>query len=220
MAGCMFVLNVANHDYRTHPTLKATNTASVTATLVPATTPVPATTVPITRALLPTDLESTPTCQPLPKHGMLHSLLPGHAHSSSTEGVVSSLHLSLRGINEAMFASVCLASRLNSALDGFALLAFAVEIFVLLPFTMKTIFIKVADSGDTAMFSSTMTVAFVTSTVCLLIPLVTQTVAIAYLCVIGTITFVAPALLISAQRYKRQIEGPWDEAVVNNLGEL
>ncbi|KNC84911.1 hypothetical protein SARC_02893 [Sphaeroforma arctica JP610] len=138
------------------------------------------------------------------------------AHKAQAPFSVVLPELSLAGINEAMFASVCLASRLHSALEGFALLAFAVEVFVLLPYVVRSMLGSKLAEGSAA-YSHSLTTLVVLSTFLLLVPIASMPALLTYVCAMSGITFVTPALLIRAQKYKRQIVGPWDEAVVTNI---
>ncbi|ORX49740.1 phosphatidylinositol N-acetylglucosaminyltransferase, partial [Piromyces finnis] len=108
-------------------------------------------------------------------------------------------------INLAIFASVLLASRLTSNKGVFGLLAFAVEWFALLPFFLR--FVKkvsiVYDLINTAMFIIIVIVLFIP---------ISKVVIFTFCFVVFFVNFICPIWLISVQKYKNQINGPWDEA--------
>ena len=107
-------------------------------------------------------------------------------------------------LNAALFASVCLASRLASSYDAFVLLSFSVVTFVLFPIFRLEI----------------------NGFVPLLLALSSLSAAIIYLqppIAIVVLTFLAlslvlgisPLLFVRWQSFKQTIHGPWDEAVPN-----
>eukprot|EP01104_Vermistella_antarctica_P016094 TRINITY_DN5417_c0_g1_i1.p1 TRINITY_DN5417_c0_g1~~TRINITY_DN5417_c0_g1_i1.p1 ORF type:complete len:362 (+),score=93.53 TRINITY_DN5417_c0_g1_i1:226-1311(+) len=109
-------------------------------------------------------------------------------------------------LNAAVFASVLLGSRLPSNLHVFALIFFAIELFVFAPH-IRDYIKRHSDDAHIAL-----TAVMVATTACLLL-LVSTIGAILYVFLIGFITFVCPFLLIRIQKYKNEINGPWDEAV-------
>jgi len=121
-------------------------------------------------------------------------------------------------INLAIFASVLLASRLgrDKEDDGttqnvpsnksvFGLLAFAVEWFALLPFFLR--FLK----KSSMKYYLINTVFFFIIAIVLFIP-ISKIVIITFSLTVFFINFICPIWLISVQKYKNQINGPWDEA--------
>jgi phosphatidylinositol glycan class C protein len=108
-------------------------------------------------------------------------------------------------INLAIFASVLLASRLSSNKSVFGLLAFAVEWFALLPFFLR--FLKKVSLT----YFLISTVVFTIIAVLLFIP-ISKVVIITFCSVVFFVNFICPVWLISVQKYKNQINGPWDEA--------
>jgi phosphatidylinositol glycan class C protein len=109
-------------------------------------------------------------------------------------------------LNAAVFASVLLISRLPSSLHSFAILGLAFELFGLSPIVRR----------DLRLFSLDLHIALTglmyVMTLCLLLPL-SKALGIIYAIAIPFIVFASPAWLISIQKYKSEIIGPWDEAV-------
>ena len=133
---------------------------------------------------------------------MLFIHLVFHNYGLEKSAVVSKA-LSL---NAALFASVCLASRLMTSYDAFVLLAISVVAFVLFPiFRLKlnhrSLFIITA--------ITVICVVILTAYYCSFKLSLCVTVAI------SIITGVCPALFLHWQTYKHTIHGPWDEAVPN-----
>jgi phosphatidylinositol N-acetylglucosaminyltransferase subunit C len=111
-------------------------------------------------------------------------------------------------LNAAFAAAVCLASRLSSSLDAFALIIAAVGIFGLWP-SMRSVlkekrprlFILIAPMLVLLdlMFIAILSVFF----------------AVLFAFLVVAIGLLCPALLVYLQRYKTTIHGPWDEAVIS-----
>jgi len=106
-------------------------------------------------------------------------------------------------LNAAIFAAVCLASRLNSSIDAFALITVSVSAFALFPVLRSKLggALSVAAAGAfsvTAVVSSAGVsagfAAFAASSLLL-------------------VTVASPWLFVRWQRHKDTIHGPWDEAV-------
>ncbi|KAL1933453.1 hypothetical protein VTP01DRAFT_7543 [Rhizomucor pusillus] len=107
--------------------------------------------------------------------------------------------------NAAIFASVLLASRLDTNFDVFSLLSFAVEWFALFPIFrryLQEISPKVQISLTLSMLSLSV----------FLFLRISKAVVFIYLIGFCFITFVCPYWLIFIQKYKNEIHGPWDEA--------
>lgn len=106
-------------------------------------------------------------------------------------------------LNAAMFASVCLASRLSSPFHAFVLLTVAVECFVLLPLLLsriKSILLSLSFTVVALFFlwslSSILTILFGSFLI--------------------FVTLICPYYYVKCQKYKENIYGPWDEAVVDD----
>ncbi|GLH10367.1 Phosphatidylinositol N-acetylglucosaminyltransferase subunit C [Gryllus bimaculatus] len=119
-------------------------------------------------------------------------------------GISASIVSSALSLNAALFASVCLASRLATPFHAFVLLTNTVECFALLP-------ILVAEIEDSAVILSTV---ILLSLVALCTVSVTMTVL--FSCVVIFVTIICPLLFKKWTRYKENIYGPWDEAVVED----
>jgi phosphatidylinositol glycan class C protein len=109
-------------------------------------------------------------------------------------------------LNAAIFASLLMASRLQTHSHAFVVIAFAVEVFALFPIMAHHL---KARSWTVALM---LDLVLQVSAVMLLWPL-SRTVTYVYICTILFTTFVSPFCLQWIQRYKNEIHGPWDEAV-------
>ncbi|CAH1786540.1 unnamed protein product [Owenia fusiformis] len=125
-------------------------------------------------------------------------------HDYSATAPVVSGALSL---NAAIFASVCLASRLHTTWHAFATVSFAVEIFALWPEFRR----KLKKNVQYSQVTMTITLGVATS---VSIATVSLTGAVIFSLLHIFVTFICPAWLISLQPYKNNIYGPWDEAVI------
>lgn len=102
-----------------------------------------------------------------------------------------------------ILGSLMLASRLATAMHAFALLTVAVQCFVLLPFLLSELNMKMVVSS-----------IFTFSTLYFLLS-ISHTLAYVFVIAIGFIEFVCPLWYVRCQKYKDNIYGPWDEAVIN-----
>ncbi len=109
-------------------------------------------------------------------------------------------------LNAALFASVCLASRLKSSYDAFVLLSFSVVTFVLFPLFR----LRLQGSFLVAVTLPTMICA-----VLLTSHFFSVASGILALSLFGLVLVVTPRLYLHWQGYKQTIHGPWDEAVPN-----
>ncbi|XP_050306693.1 phosphatidylinositol N-acetylglucosaminyltransferase subunit C [Anthonomus grandis grandis] len=111
-------------------------------------------------------------------------------------------------LSAAIFASICLASRLSSASEAFVLLTVSTQIFVLSPILRKelhhpvilTVILLILDVYFLKILSNLLAVLFVA-------------------CVV-LINFICPMLFVKYQKYKDNIYGPWDEAVVKDIDKV
>ena len=134
---------------------------------------------------------------------MLFVHLVFHNYGLERAAVVSNA-LSL---NAALFASVCLASRLASSYDAFVLLSFSVVAFVLFPIFRFRLsgWILISMSFLSMLVSIIATVKLYTSAAGAFATL-------AFIIVMG----ISPCLFVRWQNFKRTIHHPqWDEAVPN-----
>lgn len=118
-----------------------------------------------------------------------------------------SLQISLSdslSITSSIFGSLMLASRLASPFHAFTLLTVSVQCFVLLPFLMHKLNSKI-------LISSVLTLS--TSYFLLL---VSQTLFYVLVATITFLHFICPYWYVRCQKYKDNIYGPWDEAVITS----
>ncbi|KAG2159879.1 phosphatidylinositol N-acetylglucosaminyltransferase subunit C [Suillus bovinus] len=113
---------------------------------------------------------------------------------------------SVLSMNAAISSSVVLASRLPDDLAVFALVLFAVQLFALFPILRHQL--QVTPQVAQILFTLTLCVLSFTLTAPLSV-----SVAYIYAGISITVTFVAPGVLVWAQKYKKHIRGPWDVAV-------
>lgn len=123
-------------------------------------------------------------------------------HDYDSQGGDSALSL-----NAGLFAAVCLASRLPTAFDGFALLSISVEAFALLPAVRK----KLLALSTGANLCLTLLLSLATIVACQVV--VTPSAGIGAALAIFTVAILCPLLFLHWQSYKDTIHGPWDEAV-------
>ncbi|KAI8802081.1 phosphatidylinositol N-acetylglucosaminyltransferase subunit C [Cladochytrium replicatum] len=110
-------------------------------------------------------------------------------------------------LNAAIFASVLLASRLQSNRDVFALVMLAVELFALFPMFRRSL------KSYSQNLQLALTVALVATTIRLL-GNISRTLLFVYLASVLFVNLVAPYVFTRIQVWKDEIRGPWDEARV------
>lgn len=110
-------------------------------------------------------------------------------------------------LNASIFASVCLASRLPSSWHVFATVTFAMQLFALFPSLRRQLKMQLPSSHVLVTWT------LVLIAVAMLWPL-SQLFALLLALVHLAITFFCPFWLIQLQRFKNNIHGPWDEAVI------
>jgi len=139
----------------------------------------------------------------------LHLLTHNYEQSSSGRGDKDSETVDAVSLNAALFAAVCLASRLDSSDAAFALLTAATVAFVLAPLRgwrrQPWRRASLAAATFVAAGAATLIAFWLCSPVAAAAAVLAQTVVVA----------AAPALFVRWQRYKDTISGPWDEAVPN-----
>lgn len=134
---------------------------------------------------------------------LLNALL---ADYSSMKPVPQERLTSVLSMNAAISSSVVLASRLPDDLAVFALVLFAVQLFALFPILRHRL--QVTPQVAQILFTLTLCILSFALTVPLSV-----SVAYIYAGISITVTFVAPGVLVWAQKYKNEIRGPWDVAV-------
>ncbi|XP_076756727.1 phosphatidylinositol glycan anchor biosynthesis class C [Xylocopa sonorina] len=118
-----------------------------------------------------------------------------------------SLQISLSdslSITSSIFGSLMLASRLKSPLHAFSLLTVSVQCFVLLPLLMHKLSSKILISN------------FLTFSTLYFLLLISQTLSYVFVATILFLHFICPFWYIKCQKYKDNIYGPWDEAIITS----
>ncbi|PCH33625.1 phosphatidylinositol N-acetylglucosaminyltransferase [Wolfiporia cocos MD-104 SS10] len=118
---------------------------------------------------------------------------------------------SVLSMNAAISSAVVLASRLPSDLAVFALLLMAIQLFALFPPLRRRL------QTCPVLVQILITTALGGSSLALTLPLSTPATILITVSFIF-VTFVAPGVLVWAQKYKNEIRGTWDPAVpkINN----
>ncbi|KAM4629105.1 phosphatidylinositol N-acetylglucosaminyltransferase subunit C [Polymixia lowei] len=110
-------------------------------------------------------------------------------------------------LNAALFASVCLASRLPGALHTFAMLSCALLMFALWPCLLQRI-----RENAPGQFAGVCVVVCIGGVGGLVFQWMEGAVLLAL--ALGSVTLLCPLLLVRLQRHKDNIQGPWDEAEI------
>lgn len=114
-------------------------------------------------------------------------------------------------INAAIFASVCLVSRLSTPFDAFILLTVSVIFFVLSP-QLFSVFL------DTNLFVFLFLSTLVLTVVSLYT--VSRVLLVYFLLSVVVLSGYCPVMFVRWQKYKENIYGPWDEAVIHDSDDL
>ncbi|KAJ7706160.1 phosphatidylinositol N-acetylglucosaminyltransferase [Mycena rosella] len=121
-------------------------------------------------------------------------------------GQVNERLTSVLSLNAAISASVVLASRLANDLAVFALILFSVQAFALFPRLRRRL------GSCPSAIQLTFTV-FLSGVSVMVTMSLSRAVTWIYTAVQLGVTFLAPAVLVWAQKFKNEIRGPWDVAV-------
>ncbi|XP_063796051.1 phosphatidylinositol N-acetylglucosaminyltransferase subunit C [Pseudophryne corroboree] len=110
-------------------------------------------------------------------------------------------------INMAIFASVCLASRLPRSLHAFTMVTFAIQIFALWPSLQRKLraYTPWTYICVTFLFSLFSVVGLLS---------ISCVGALLFFLLLMSVTFLCPYCLIRLQLFKDNIHGPWDEAEI------
>eukprot|EP01066_Platyproteum_vivax_P010144 Platyproteum_vivax@DN4516_c0_g1_i1.p1 len=140
---------------------------------------------------------------------------------------VSASGRSAIALNAAMFSSVILASQLTSSSEVFAFIFFGIETFALSPILRKSICINFPKVYATFLtpimcvlttwflsYEAQGTISIPMLLTALFHPPVRAVTVPLYVCVVLFVTFVGPLWLVRSQKYKNEIQGPWDIAHV------
>jgi hypothetical protein len=149
----------------------------------------------------------------------------------SLTGLFSTLHITLfdydgicatapdfsgtTSLNAAIFSSVLLASRLSSSLHVFAFICFAFELFAGAPIVLAAV--KRASNNGWVHWLGTL---LLTCLALWALTTMSAVLSLTYVIVVILVTFVCPAGLKYYQRYKNEIQGPWDYDDRKELDEL
>lgn len=126
-------------------------------------------------------------------------------------GVSAAIVSNSLSINAAIFGSVCLVSRLNSPFDAFILLTVSVIVFVLSPQLFKVFY-------NTTLFN--VLFVFILSLTLVLLNSVSLTILLYFISLVAFLSLFCPYKFVVWQKYKDNIYGPWDEAVINDSDDL
>jgi len=113
---------------------------------------------------------------------------------------------SVLSMNAAISASVVLASRLTLDVAVFALILFSVQAFTLFPLLRRRL------QGSNAVVQGSLTLGLALTSLVLTAAL-SWTITWIFFITLIFVTFLAPAALVWAQKFKNEIRGPWDVAV-------
>ncbi|CAH8594178.1 unnamed protein product, partial [Dicrocoelium dendriticum] len=122
-------------------------------------------------------------------------------------------------LSSSLLAALCLASRLATSYHTFVLIAAATTLFILWPLLVRTIRLHAGRKGQIFLTFFTCIVsniflgalAYYETTVKHQLLLAFTSILIAF-----CLNFLGPWLLVRMQRMKRNIHGPWDEAVAQS----
>ncbi|KZT74637.1 phosphatidylinositol N-acetylglucosaminyltransferase [Daedalea quercina L-15889] len=113
---------------------------------------------------------------------------------------------SVLSMNAAISSSVVLASRLPSDLSVFGLMLVSVQLFALFPVLRRRL------QAGPAIVQTSVTLVLCLSSI-LSAESVSRTATGLVMAAFAAVTFVAPGVLVWAQKYKNEIRGTWDPAV-------
>ncbi|XP_032631789.1 phosphatidylinositol N-acetylglucosaminyltransferase subunit C [Chelonoidis abingdonii] len=124
-------------------------------------------------------------------------------------GANAAIVSSTLSLNMAIFASVCLASRLPRSLHTFAMVTFAIQIFALWPMLQKKLKARTPCCyvGVTLLFALSALAGLLT---------ISGVAALLFGLLLVSISCLCPYCLIRLQLLKDNIHGPWDEAEIKD----
>ncbi|ETE57420.1 Phosphatidylinositol N-acetylglucosaminyltransferase subunit C, partial [Ophiophagus hannah] len=122
-------------------------------------------------------------------------------------GANAAIVSSTLSLNMAIFASVCLASRLPRSLHAFVMVTFAIQIFALWPMLQKKL------KAQTPHCYMTATLLFALSALMGLLT-ISSVGTVLFALLLIAISCLCPYCLIRLQLFKDNIHGPWDEAEI------
>ncbi|XP_062989186.1 phosphatidylinositol N-acetylglucosaminyltransferase subunit C [Elgaria multicarinata webbii] len=122
-------------------------------------------------------------------------------------GANAAIVSSTLSLNMAIFASVCLASRLPRSLHAFVMVTFAIQIFALWPMLQKKL------KAQTPHCYVAVTLLFAMSALVGLLT-ISSVGTVLFALLLLSISCLCPYCLIRLQLFKDNIHGPWDEAEI------
>nr|XP_056700555.1 phosphatidylinositol N-acetylglucosaminyltransferase subunit C [Euleptes europaea] len=122
-------------------------------------------------------------------------------------GANAAIVSSTLSLNMAIFASVCLASRLPRSLHAFVMVTFAIQIFALWPMLQKKL------KAQTPRCYVGITLLFVAFALGGLLT-ISSVGTVLFALLLVSISCLCPYCLIRLQLFKNNIHGPWDEAEI------
>lgn len=112
-------------------------------------------------------------------------------------------------LNAAIFGTICLASRLETSLDAFVLLIVSFILFAIYPHVVRYL-----ESKHQLYFRLAPVMIFVTAS-CIGLIYISSILFCINVMIIVFCSFIHPFIFCYAQRFKNNIHGPWDEAIVD-----
>lgn len=112
-------------------------------------------------------------------------------------------------LNAVVFGALCLASRLRSSFDAFVLLVVTVQLFVLYPQILSAL------ENYPRIWSRIVPATLIATFNCICLMKLSTSLFVTNIIMMVFIGFIYPFIFCHAQKYKNNIHGPWDEAVVD-----
>uniref|UniRef100_A0A8D2LCI6 Phosphatidylinositol glycan anchor biosynthesis class C n=2 Tax=Varanus komodoensis TaxID=61221 RepID=A0A8D2LCI6_VARKO len=124
-------------------------------------------------------------------------------------GANAAIVSSTLSLNMAIFASVCLASRLPRSLHAFVMVTFAIQIFALWPMLQKKL------QARTPRCYVAVTLLFAVAALLGLLT-ISSVGTVLFALLLVSVSCLCPYCLIRLQLFKDNIHGPWDEAEIKD----
>lgn len=124
-------------------------------------------------------------------------------------GLPASIVSNAISLNAIVFGTLCLASRLTTSFHAFVLLVVAVELFALYPCVLNSF------QNSSIFCVRLMPVVLISTITCYCLMKLSTILFFIYLILWIFCGFIYPVIFCYVQRYKNNIHGPWDEAVVD-----
>lgn len=124
-------------------------------------------------------------------------------------GLPASIVSNAISLNAVIFGALCLASRLNSSFHAFVLLVVAVQLFALYPYVAKSF------ERNSNLIVRIVPVVCVVAITSLCLAQIAPILFVINSMMLMFVEFLYPLVFCYVQKYKNNIHGPWDEAVVD-----